>query len=119
MSSEDQCQAETNSGARCKRAARVTLKREWEEKVFFIFTKKVEVFDRFCNQQIIADRCCDCYAKQKRAQKVCNSSQEQGYPWASGPGRNHGGHDIGAIVHAVEEVEDQGQPDENDDQHCA
>ena len=46
----DQCQAETNSGARCKRVARKTRKREWEETVFFFFNKKVEKFDRLCNQ---------------------------------------------------------------------
>ena len=44
----DQCQAETNKGARCKRAATVTMKREWEEPVFFFFHKKVEKFDRYC-----------------------------------------------------------------------
>jgi hypothetical protein len=54
--SEDQCQAETNSGQRCKRVARVTLKREWEETVFFFFNRKVEVFDRFCNQHADATR---------------------------------------------------------------
>jgi len=43
-----QCEALTNSGSRCKRAAKVTIRREWEEKVFFFFYKKKEVFDHFC-----------------------------------------------------------------------
>ncbi len=51
---DQQCEAETNSGARCKRKARKTRKREWEETVFFFFTKRVEKFDRLCNQH--ADR---------------------------------------------------------------
>jgi hypothetical protein len=43
-----QCAALTNSGSRCKRAAKVTLRRSWEETVFFFFHKKVEEFDHFC-----------------------------------------------------------------------
>ncbi len=46
----EQCQAETNSGARCKRVAKVTFRRQWDEKFLFLFWRKKVVFDRFCNQ---------------------------------------------------------------------
>ena len=73
--------------------------------------------DRFRNQQIIANRRSDRYAKKKRADKMRDRCQEQRYSWAGGPGGDHGCHDVGAVVHAVEEVEDQGKADENDDKH--
>ncbi len=44
-----QCEAETNSGARCKRNAKVTLRRSWEEKFLFFFHREVEVFDHYCS----------------------------------------------------------------------
>jgi len=43
-----QCEANTNSGSRCKRVARVTLRRFWDEPFLFFFHKKVEKFDHFC-----------------------------------------------------------------------
>jgi hypothetical protein len=49
-----QCEAKTNSGARCKRVAKVTLRRSWEEKVFFFFYKKFEAFDHFCGPHAAA-----------------------------------------------------------------
>jgi hypothetical protein len=49
MASE-QCEALTNSGARCKRAAKVTLRSSWQEKFLFFFHRDVEVFDHFCDQ---------------------------------------------------------------------
>ncbi len=45
-----QCEAETNSGDRCKRAAKVTLRRSWEERVFLWFYREAEAFDYLCNQ---------------------------------------------------------------------
>ncbi len=47
---DQQCEAETNSGDRCKRVAKVTLRRSWEERVFLFFYREVEAFDHLCNQ---------------------------------------------------------------------
>jgi hypothetical protein len=48
--SDQQCEAMTNSGSRCKRAAKVVLRRSWEERVFLFFYREVEEFDHLCNQ---------------------------------------------------------------------
>ncbi len=45
-----QCEAETKSGSRCKRVAKVRLRRSWEERVFLFFYKEAEAFDFLCNQ---------------------------------------------------------------------
>jgi len=52
----DQCVAETNSGARCKRVARQVRRRNWEEPFLFFFHRKVEKFDRLCNQHAASSK---------------------------------------------------------------
>ena len=47
---DQQCEAETNSGSRCKRVARVVLRRSWEERVFLVLYREVEEFDHLCDQ---------------------------------------------------------------------
>ncbi len=48
--SDGRCQAETLSGQRCKRKAKATFRREWEERFLLFFKRTKIIHYYYCEQ---------------------------------------------------------------------
>ena len=78
--------------------------------------KTTAIVIEFGRSYVLSNRFSNCDTKNKRPDKIGNSGYDQCGSRGHGPGGDHGGHNVGAVLKSVQEIKNHGKTDQDNNQ---